>query len=113
MDDRGSIFGGDRDLFFSPPHADRFWPHIKPPIQWVPGLKRPGPEDDRSPSSFAEDKNAWNYTCTFPYVFMTWYLVQHRDKLTFRFYFGIRPEMWKIFAAGIAGHRAEIRTDYL
>jgi len=29
-------------------------------------------------------KNAWNYTSTpLQYIFMTWYLVKHRDNFTF------------------------------
>jgi len=36
----------------------------QPPIQWVPGVKRPGREADYSPPSSAAVKNAWscNYT---------------------------------------------------
>jgi hypothetical protein len=42
-----------------------------PPTQWVPGalsqeVERPGREDDLSPPSSAEDKNAWSYTSTPP-----------------------------------------------
>jgi hypothetical protein len=52
------------------------------------GVKRPGPEADHSPPSSAEVKNAWSYTSTPQYVFMTWYLVKHRDNFTnFTFYF--------------------------
>jgi hypothetical protein len=36
------------------------------PIQWIPGLKRPGSEADHSPSSSAEVKNASSYTPTSP-----------------------------------------------
>jgi hypothetical protein len=44
---------------------------IQPPIQWVPGalslgVMRPGREDDHSPPSSAEVKNAWSYTSTSP-----------------------------------------------
>jgi hypothetical protein len=59
----------------------------QPPIQCVsedlsPRVDRPRHEDDRSPVSSAEVKNAWHYTST-PIVFMAWYLVKHRDKFTF------------------------------
>jgi len=42
----------------------------QPPIQWVLGVKRPGHEDNYSPSTNAEFKNAWRYTSTPQYVFM-------------------------------------------
>jgi hypothetical protein len=38
-------------------------------IQWVPGVKRPGWEADRSPPISAEVKEMWIYTST-PYAFM-------------------------------------------
>jgi hypothetical protein len=60
----------------------------QPPIQWVPGalslgLKRPGREADHSPPSGAEVKNAWSYTSTPQYVFMTWCFVKDRDNVNF------------------------------
>jgi len=66
-----------------------------PPIQWIPGaislgIKRPGREADHSPTSSAEDKNAWSYTSTPYYVFTAWCLVKHRDNFTFSFNFTIR-----------------------
>jgi hypothetical protein len=62
----------------------------QPPIQWVEGapsleVRRPGREADHSPPSSAEVKNAWSYTSTPQYVFMTWCLVKHRDNFTFTF----------------------------
>jgi len=39
-----------------------------------PKVKRPGREDNNSPPSSVEVKNAWSYTSTPTYVFMTWYL---------------------------------------
>jgi len=56
----------------------------QPPIQWVPGalsleVKRSGREADHLSPSNAEGKNAWRYTCTAQYVFMSWCLVKHRD----------------------------------
>jgi hypothetical protein len=55
------------------------------PIQWIPGtlslgVKWPGHEADRSSPSSTEVKNAWSYTSTPQYVFMTWCFVKHRDK---------------------------------
>jgi hypothetical protein len=49
------------------------------PIQWVTGIKRTGHEADYSPSSSPKVQNAWSYTTTLPYVFMTWYLVKHKS----------------------------------
>jgi hypothetical protein len=46
------------------------------------GVKRPGREADHSPPSSAEVKNAWSYTSTPQYVFMSWYLVEHRYNFT-------------------------------
>jgi hypothetical protein len=46
---------------------------------WV---KRPGHEDDRSPASSVEIKNAWRFTSTPHYVLMAWCLVKHRDKFS-------------------------------
>jgi hypothetical protein len=43
-----------------------------------PGVKRLGHEDDHSPPSRAEVKNAWIYTFTPPYVSMVWFLIKHR-----------------------------------
>jgi hypothetical protein len=56
------------------------------PIQWVPGtlspsVKRPVREADHLPPSSTEVKNAWRYTSTPSYVFMTWCLVQYRMRL--------------------------------
>jgi hypothetical protein len=42
----------------------------KPPIQWVPGVKRPGREADHSLPASAEVKKMWNYTSIPLYVFM-------------------------------------------
>jgi hypothetical protein len=35
--------------------------HTQPPIQWVPGVKRPGREADHSPPATAEVKKMWIY----------------------------------------------------
>jgi len=45
-------------------------------MRWVfPGGKTAGREDVHSPPSSAEAKNAWNYTSTYPYVFVVLWLV--------------------------------------
>jgi hypothetical protein len=44
----------------------------QPPIQWVPGAKRPGREACHSHPTSAEGKNARSYTSTPQYVFMAW-----------------------------------------
>jgi hypothetical protein len=54
----------------------------QPPMQWVPGVKRPGREGNYSSPSSAEVKNAWSYTSTPPYTFMVWCLVKLRDNFT-------------------------------
>jgi hypothetical protein len=59
---------------------------IQPPIQWVPvslslGVKRSGREADHSPPSSAEVKNAWSYTFTPKYNFMTWCSVKAQGQL--------------------------------
>jgi hypothetical protein len=48
-----------------------------------PGGKAAGHEADHSPPCSAEVKNAWRYTSTPQYVFMSWCLVKHRDNFTF------------------------------
>jgi hypothetical protein len=63
---------------------------IQPPIQWVPGtftlgVKRLGHEADKSSPSSSEVNNAWSYTSTPQYIFITWRLVRHRDNFTFNF----------------------------
>jgi hypothetical protein len=42
---------------------------LKPPIQWVPGVKRLGREIDHSPPASAKVKNTWIYTSTSLYFF--------------------------------------------
>jgi hypothetical protein len=41
-----------------------------PPIQWVPGIKRPGGEADHPPLTSVEEKKTLIYTSTPPYAFM-------------------------------------------
>jgi hypothetical protein len=47
----------------------------QPPIQWVPGVKRPRHDADHSPPTIAEVSNKWIYTSTPPYVCMVWCLI--------------------------------------
>jgi hypothetical protein len=51
-------------------HSNQLWGPIQPPIQRIPGEKRPGREADQSPPSSAMVKNAWDYTSTPQYLFM-------------------------------------------
>jgi len=39
---------------------------IQAPIQWVPGVKRPGCKAGHSHQPSAEVKNAWSYTSSLP-----------------------------------------------
>jgi hypothetical protein len=59
-------------------------------MQWVPGALSPGVKwlgREGDLSSSVEVKNAWIYTSTPPYVFMTWYLVKLRGNFTLTFTF--------------------------
>jgi len=77
------------------------WP-TQSPIQYVPWtfspeVKRPEREADHSPPSSAEIKNVWSYISPLSIslhglvlnektdLFTAWYLVKHRDYLTFSF----------------------------
>jgi len=42
-----------------------------------PGEKQQGHEDDHSPPSSAEVKNAWSNTSTSSYVLTEWFLLKH------------------------------------
>jgi hypothetical protein len=48
----------------------------------LPSIKWLGREADDSPPTGTEIKNVWGYTSAPPYVFMTWYLVTHKDNFT-------------------------------
>jgi hypothetical protein len=50
-------------------------------VRFFSGVKRPEHEDNHSPLSRVEVKNAWSYTSTPPYVFMVWCLVKHKMRL--------------------------------
>jgi hypothetical protein len=59
---------------------------IQPPVQWVMeafslGVKQLGCEADISPPFSDEVKNAWNYTSIFPYIFMVWHSLMHKETL--------------------------------
>jgi hypothetical protein len=67
--DRSSIPGRVKNFLFS--RSSR--PALRStqyPIQWVPGVKRPGREVDHSPPTSAEVKKMWIYTSTLTYAFM-------------------------------------------
>jgi hypothetical protein len=66
-------------FFASPPRPYRIWgpPRFRGALS--PGVKRPGREADHTYPSSTEDGKVWSYASTLPYVFMTWYLVKHRD----------------------------------
>jgi len=53
------------------------------PFHYLATAMRPEREADHSPLSSAELKNAWSYTSGHSYVFVTRYLVKHRDKFIF------------------------------
>jgi hypothetical protein len=44
----------------------------QPPIQWTPEISFLGCKTDDSHLSVSEVKNAWSYTSTPTYIFMTW-----------------------------------------
>jgi hypothetical protein len=52
------------------------------PFKWAPRIKRPGCDADHSPPSSTEVKNTRSYNSAPSYVFVTWYLVKHRDNFT-------------------------------
>ena len=55
---RGSIPVMTRDFLFETPRLN--YEPIQSPIQWVPGVNRPGCESDHSPPSSGEVKNGWS-----------------------------------------------------
>jgi hypothetical protein len=62
-----------------------------PPIQWVSevtslGVNQPELEGNHSPPSSVEVKNTWSSTSAPPHVFMTWYLLKHRDNFSLPFF---------------------------
>jgi hypothetical protein len=48
----------------------------QPPIQWLPGVKRPGHDADHSSPPNTEVKKMWIYTSTPPYAFMALCLIR-------------------------------------
>jgi hypothetical protein len=66
LDDRGSILGRRRAFsLFSTVSRPALWPTLTS-IQWVPGVKQPKREDEHSPLTSTEFKNAQCYTSTLP-----------------------------------------------
>jgi hypothetical protein len=56
----------------------------QPPIgRVVGGVKHPEPEADHSSLSSTEVMNAWSYSPTLSYVFITWCLIVHSDIFVF------------------------------
>jgi hypothetical protein len=49
----------------------------------LPGVRRPGREDDFSPSSNAEVKNAWSWAWAPECDFVAWYLIKQGTTLHF------------------------------
>jgi hypothetical protein len=74
LDERGSIPSRDWEFFSSPPSLDRLWAH-------------PASYPMSTGGSFSGGKaaGAWSYTSTPQYVFMAWYLVEHRENFSFTF----------------------------
>jgi hypothetical protein len=46
--------------------------------QWVPGLMLSRGKAENSSPSVAEVNNNWSYASTFPYIFIVWFLIEHR-----------------------------------
>jgi hypothetical protein len=65
--------GRAKNFLFS--KSSRPAPGSTQPIQWVPGVKRPGREADHSPPTSAEVKKMWIYKPTPPYTFMAQCLI--------------------------------------
>jgi hypothetical protein len=83
MDDRGSIPSRSSDgRIFLFTTASRQAPGpTQPPLQWVHGVKQPGPVVHHSTPSSAEVKNAWSHTSTPQYVFIMWYFIKQEIRL--------------------------------
>jgi hypothetical protein len=89
LGDRGSVLGKGKILLFS--IASR--PALgltQPPIQWVPGVKRPGSEADHSPPSSIKMKNG-GAVLPLPRV-SSWHsakLIKHRNN-----FFVVVAKLW-------------------
>jgi len=69
MDDWGSVLSRGKDFFFFTTASRPAMGFTQPPMQWILGVLSLGlkwlwNEDDCSPPSSAEVKNAWSYTST-------------------------------------------------
>jgi hypothetical protein len=100
MDDRGSFLGGSNTGILSLRRCVQIGFGAHPAsyptdtVSLSSVIKRPGRQVDHSFLSSSEVKNAWGYTSTPQYIFMTWclikqcihlhglVLVKHRDNFT-------------------------------
>jgi hypothetical protein len=70
LDERGSIPDRGNEIFSLLHGVQTGSETIQAPVQWVLEVEQPRRETDHSPPSSAENKNAWSYSSTPPYVFM-------------------------------------------
>jgi hypothetical protein len=86
--DIGVLFAAEAEMFLFDTVSRPALGPTQPPIQWVPGVlslgvKRPAVKLTTHLHIVSRSKNEWSYTSTPQYVFMAWYLVKHRDNITF------------------------------
>jgi hypothetical protein len=67
---------GTRIFYFFATASRQALGSTQPSVQGVLGAKLPEREAGKV-------KNKWSYTSTFPYVFMAWCLLKHRDNFIF------------------------------
>jgi hypothetical protein len=76
-----------------------------------PGVKQPRRDADHSPQSSTKVRNAWSYTSTPQYVYMSWYLDKHRDNFTVISSSYDELLLTKWMKLGYADHIGPIRTQ--